>query len=101
MIKLFQLADDMTVFLTDSDSVRNAVNTFEEFYRYAGLKLNKTKTVVFLITPKHVHLKDESLAFIYTLKPFTSLDIWFSSDPAESNLLNTAAKMNITKNIIK
>ena len=49
MIKLCQLADDMTLFLTDSDSVRNAVNIFEEFYRYAGLKLNKTKTVVFLM----------------------------------------------------
>ena len=101
MIKLCQLADDMTLFLTDLDSVRNTVNIFEEFYRYAGLKLNKTKTVVFLINPKHVHLKDESLDTKYTDKPFKSLGIWFSSDPAESALLNTTAKINIIKNIIK
>ena len=31
MIKLCQLADDMTLFLADSDSVRNTVNVFEEF----------------------------------------------------------------------
>ena len=98
MTKLCQLADDMTLFLTDS--VRNTVNIFEEFYRYAGLKLNKTKTVVFLINPKHVHLKDENLGIKYTDKPLKSLGIWFSSDPAESALLNTTAKINIIKNII-
>ena len=75
MIKLCQLTDDMSLFLTDSDSVRNTVNIFEEFYGYAGLKLNKTKTVVFLVNPKHVHLKDESLAIKYTDKPFKSLGI--------------------------
>ena len=91
----------MTLFLTDSVSVRNTVNIFEEFYRYAGLNLNKTKIVVFLFNPKHVHLKYESLGIKYTDKPFKSLGIWFSSDPAESALLNTTAKINIIKNIIK
>ena len=99
MTKLCQLADDMTLFLTDS--VRNTVNIFEEFYRYACLKLNKTKTVVCLINPKHVHLKDENLGIKYTDKPLKSLGIWFSSDPAESALLNTTAKININQNIIR
>ena len=66
----------MTLFLTDSESVRNIVNIFEDFYCYAGLKQNKTKTVVFLINPKHVHLKDASLDIKYSnlLKPRFSSD---------------------------
>ena len=43
-IKLCQLADDMTLFLRDNSSVYEAIQVFEEFYRYAGLKLNKSKT---------------------------------------------------------
>lgn len=43
-IKLCQLADDTTLFLKDNVSLRIALGTFEEFYRYAGLKLNNSKT---------------------------------------------------------
>ena len=39
-IKLCQLADDTTLFVLDNDSLRIALKTFEEFYRYAGLGLN-------------------------------------------------------------
>ena len=42
-IKLCQLTDDMTLFLRDNSSVYEAIQVFEEFYRYAGLKLNKSK----------------------------------------------------------
>ena len=77
------------------------MNNFEEFCRYAGLKLNKTKTVVFLVNPKHVHLKDESLGIKYTDKPFKSIAIRFSSALAESALLVTTNKINIIKNILK
>ena len=31
-IKLYQLADDRTLFLKDNRSVRSAIQTFEEFY---------------------------------------------------------------------
>ena len=40
-IKLCQLADDMTLFLGSTQAVIASVHIFEEFYRYAGLKLNK------------------------------------------------------------
>ena len=65
MIQLCPLAIDMTLFLTESDSVGNTVYIFEEFYCYAGLILNKTKTSVFLINPKHIQLKDIILGIKY------------------------------------
>ena len=48
-IKLCQLADDMTLFLRDNSSVNEAIQVFEEFYRYAGLKLNKSKTIGIIV----------------------------------------------------
>ena len=36
-------ADDMTMFLYNLESVKVVMEIFEEFYRYAGLKLNKKK----------------------------------------------------------
>ena len=38
-IKLCQLADDTLLFLKDANSVKVALSCFEEFYRYAGLRL--------------------------------------------------------------
>jgi hypothetical protein len=43
-IKLVQMADDTTVFVEDPDSLENALKLLATFERYAGLKLNKTKT---------------------------------------------------------
>ena len=46
-IRLCQLADDLTLFLSSTESVSSVIAIFEEFYRYAGLKLNKSKTGAF------------------------------------------------------
>ena len=43
-IKLCQFADDMTLFLADVNSPTGSFKIFEEYYRYTGLKLNKSKT---------------------------------------------------------
>ena len=43
-IKLCQFADDTTPFLRDNLSILIALQSFEEFYRYAGLKINLNKT---------------------------------------------------------
>ena len=48
LTKNCQLADDMTLFLRETESVSSAIKLFVEFYRYAGLKLNKCKTVAFI-----------------------------------------------------
>ena len=43
-ITLTQYADDTCVYLNGSNSLENMVKLFEDFYRYAGLKLNIDKT---------------------------------------------------------
>jgi hypothetical protein len=43
-IKLVQMADDTTTFVNDINSLENIFKLLEIFERYAGLKLNKTKT---------------------------------------------------------
>ena len=51
--KLCQLADDMTLFLSNNGSVSCVLQIFEEFYRYAGLKLNKSKTEATILHSDH------------------------------------------------
>ena len=43
-IKITQFADDTCLYLNGSNSLENVVKVFEDFYRYAGLKLNVDKT---------------------------------------------------------
>ena len=58
-IKLCQLADDLTLSLS---STKRAIAIFEEFYRYAGLKLNKSKTIAFLaVTDTNRVYQDQSI----------------------------------------
>ena len=49
VINLCQLADDTTLFLSDPLSVKTALDIFDTFYKYSGLKLNKSKTVAFVV----------------------------------------------------
>ena len=46
----------MTLLLSSIESVRTAINLFEEFNRYSGLKLNKAKTEAFLIEGENIKL---------------------------------------------
>ena len=59
-IKLCQLADDMTLFLSSVEFVKIAIELFEEFCRYSGLKLNKSKTEAFIIEGENVKLHREN-----------------------------------------
>ena len=43
-IKITQFADDTCLYLNGSNSLENVVKVFEDFYMYAGLKLNVDKT---------------------------------------------------------
>ena len=48
-VKLYQLTDDMMLFLSDNSSVYGEIQVFEEFYRYTGLKVNKSKTIGIIV----------------------------------------------------
>ena len=93
-IKLCQLADDMTLFLSDNDSLRHVLNDFEEFYRYAGLKLNRSKTEAIIVYNDGTLFQDDSLGITWTNESFKTLGIWFSIKSEQEMIkLNVDDKM--------
>ena len=56
----------MTLFLSDNDSLRHVLNDFEEFYRYAGLKLNRSKTEAIIVYNDGTLFQDDSLGITWT-----------------------------------
>ncbi len=46
-IKLSQLADDTTIFVKNSEEVESVINCIGEFSEISGLKMNKSKSVLF------------------------------------------------------
>ncbi len=46
-IKLSQLADDTTIFVKNSEEVESVINCIGEFTEISGLKMNKSKSVLF------------------------------------------------------
>ena len=82
-INLCQLADDMTLFLADTSSVRHSLTLFEEFYRYVGLKLNKGKTEAIIIQNDGTLEHNLSLGIKWINRLFKTLGTWFSLDNEE------------------
>ena len=99
-IKLCQLADDMTLFLTDNSSVRHSLRMFEEFYRYARLKLNKGKTEAIIVQNDGTLEHNLSLGIKWINRPFKTLGTWFSLDNEEMINLNKNDKILIIKSIL-
>ena len=99
-IKLCQLADDMTLFLRDNSSVHEAIQVFEEFYRYAGLKLNKSKTIGIIVQNDGNLYEDEQLGISWTQNTFKTLGAHFSLDSEETKRLNIKEKIKIIKGIL-
>ena len=99
-IKLCQLADDMTLFLTDMASVKKSLQLFEEFYRYTGLKLNKNKTEAIIIYNDGSLISDVSLGIKWVNKPFKTLGTWFSLNHEEMIKLNVSDKIEKIKGIL-
>ena len=92
----------MRLFLSSTNSVSHAINLFEEFYRYAGLKLNRTKTEAFLMDFQNpLVYQDNSIGIKWTVNPFRTLGTWFSLDSEEIKFLNINEKMNIITSILK
>ena len=98
-IKLCQLADDMTLFVEDIDSICHAFSVFEEFYRYAGLKLNKAKTKAIIIY-NDGSLLQKNLGISWSKPPFKTLGTYFSTNFEEAKLLNIKDRFEKIKGII-
>ena len=93
VLKLCQLADDTTLFIQDNNSLREVLKIFEEFYRYAGLKLNKTKTEAIIVWNDGSIYKDPSIGILWSDKPFKTLGIWYSLDICEMQEINISNKL--------
>ena len=97
-IKLCQSADDMTLFLSNDSSVCHALQIFEEFYHYAGLKLNKSKTEATIIYDDGSLHSDDNLGITWINKPFKTLGIWFVLESRER--LNVSEKMDKIRDML-
>ena len=92
----------MTLFLSSVESVKIAIELFEEFYRYSGLKLNKSKTEAFIIEGENVKLhRDNTISIRWLTKPFKTLGMWYSLDPNETYKLNFTEKINTIQSTFK
>ena len=80
-IKISQLADDTTVFLSDLESVSNVLKMLEQFYFISGLKLNLEKTVAKCIGSFKHHRYKDKFNLKWSDSPITTLGITISNDP--------------------
>ena len=82
----------MTLFLSNNGSVSCALQIFEELYRYAALKLNKSKTEATIIYDKGSLHSDYNLGITWINKPFKTLGIRFALESTEIVRLNVSEK---------
>ena len=98
-IHLCMFADDMTMFLYNLESVKVVMELFEEFYRYAGLKLNKKKTEALALQSTDC-ISNNLFGIKWIDRPFKTLGFWFSINFDEMFQLNTNEKMKTIQSII-
>ena len=89
-VKITLLADDTTLFLKDTISLRTALNIMFMFRQSSGLKINCTKTSVMQVGKKDWNIKHFELKSIK--EKIYSLGIWFCKDPEESVSINLKEK---------
>ena len=96
--KICQLADDTTLFLRDTCSLKIVLNLLDEFSVISGLKINKDKTEVFSVN--HDSNLGNSLGISWRKNTFKALGVWFSLDENEMTKLNLENKLDEIKKII-
>ena len=99
-IKLCQLADDMTLFLSDNQSILKALQSFEEFYKYAGLKLNKAKTEAIIVQNDGSMYEDTNLGISWIRNSFKTLGTYFTLNYKDAAILNINQKVQVIKDIL-
>ena len=90
--KLSLMADDMTLFISDLESLNNSVMALETFESFSGLKLNLGKTeLIPLGKPRNINtikLSEKLEKISVKQAPFKALGVWFSNNIKEINYLN-------------
>ena len=88
----------MPLFVEDIDSIHHAFSVFEEYYRYANLKLNKAKTEAIIIYNDGSLIQKKTLGISWS-KPFKTLGTYFSTDYEEAKRLNIKDRLEKVKSI--
>ena len=89
--KIGQLADDTTLFLSDVESLRQAINKFNNFGTLSGLKINLDKTEIVSLSDHKidsVQLTGLLEGIKVATGPFKTLGVWFTCDNEISVKLN-------------
>jgi hypothetical protein len=97
-IKVIQMADDTTCFLKDIQSLRVLLYTLEDFKKYAGLKLNLTKSEAMWLG-KSRNSSEKPLGLKY-VKGAKALGIYFSYDERLMEENNFTEKLKELKVIL-
>jgi hypothetical protein len=97
-IKVIQMADDMTSFLKDKDSLKEVLETLDKFKILAGLKLNFSKSeALWLGSARTSKDKPLGLKWVTSVK---ALGIHFSYDEVEMEEKNFTEKLKELKKLL-
>ena len=80
-IKISQLADDTTLFMSNLASVKHALSCLSDFHKVSGLRVNISKTVGMGIGTLTDVLPDDKYGIEWTKGPITTLGITITNDP--------------------
>jgi len=92
-IKMTQYADDLTLILTDVESIRESFNVLKLFANYSGLQVNSDKSEGMLIGPWRNTLGIPNNIRL-TNGPIRLLGIYLTANPREYVTLNFQSKID-------
>ena len=97
-----QLADDTTLFLSDTDSVKYSLILLENFAKVSGLRINRDKTeCVIIVGGKYIN-KNLELGISWNSSDttfFKTLGVWFSINKNEMIKKNLEEKFQKMQNL--
>jgi hypothetical protein len=96
--KISQYADDTCLYLQDENSLKVALNTFENFYKCTGLKMNREKSEAIWIGASS-NYRHKPFKLKWT-KGATYLGIYISNDVKEINQKNFGDKIEKVKELL-
>ena len=97
-VKVIQMADDTTTFLHDVQSLKVLVDMLDNFHKYAGLRLNQTKSEIMWLGSKRD--STEAPLGLKMVKGAKALGIYFSYDKKEVEERNFTHKLKELKTLL-
>ena len=99
-IKLTQYADDTTLYLQDTESLKCTFKLLDKFQLYAGLKLNKEKTEAIQLGLMQQNLQDNRIGIKWIVDSTKALGVWVGRDVNLAVAKNLDEKLTKVKNLL-